>query len=964
MTFKQTTIIQLLFLVFFGMSTIQAEKSIDQIFTKSTTQVISLNNKNLSAKSTQLYQHIDLGEYGEYKLYLEQTYMFSDDYLARRAKKDKEHMKLPLTFRGTVQGQPNTLVSLTTNEDFLSGFIDTGEEVIYFEPYIIDQGHACASNHTALQTKQINSSNSSFKSAATGCYVVEMVLAADYGMYKKHRSNTLTHITSVLNKVKTNYDNEFNNSITFDVVDDYIATNPGMDLWSGTNNGNDLIEEFLSSDISDKGYDLASLWVTRSNLKAKDENGNFVEIAGIAYSSAVCESFRYNIINDFGMSGNHLRVAFAHEIGHNFGANHDSAGSGTIMAPAVNSSNTWSAKSKNEINAFYPNAGCLCTADATVTYGCKIANAHNYNPNATHADNTICETCSDRIQNGNETSVDCGGRCPSCKPDLVISSCGTVQKSGSIITVNNVVVKNIGAKTSTLTALGCYLSTNTTTDKFDYRIGYGYGIPSLSTNGTKTNSFTIDISNSTTQIPAGTYYVGFIADYQSLLSESNENNNTCYDSSQKFTVTFGCNDNNAHNYNPNATHADNTTCETCSDRIQNGDENKVDCGGAKCDPCENITITSSGAGSTFVHDDVIKIRWTDYITENVIIKMYGLSISGYYTVISSTASDGKYNYYIPSYIPDGQYRIKIESTTNSSINDYGDYFTIQSANLSCGNDANTLLFLPFDNNLNGVDGEIPLASSSVGYAGGKYDMALNVYSSATSLKYAANNNINSQKGTVEVWVKPTWNGNDGKGYTIMQYGTGGGLLILKDGANNLRLILNRFSVSGYPEMDVSTNISAWQAYQWKHIAFTWGNGKLQLYIDGSIVSERSYTTPLYPINDAHFNIGTDDGWFNWQGVIDNMRISNTVRSKNEINNFMNGCRGAKLAHPTIEIYNFPNPFDKQTTISYTLPEYSPVTLTVYDGMGKQVATLNEQETKQAGRHSIDFDASSYPTGIY
>ena len=48
----------------------------------------------------------------------------------------------------------------------------------------------------------------------------------------------------------------------------------------------------------------------------------------------------------------------------------------------------------------------------------------------------------------------------------------------------------------------------------------------------------------------------------------------------------GCTDPNAHNYDPNAT-VDDGSCETCTDGILNGDETGVDCGGVLCDPCSN-----------------------------------------------------------------------------------------------------------------------------------------------------------------------------------------------------------------------------------------------------------------------------------------------------------------------------------------------------------------------------------------
>ena len=69
------------------------------------------------------------------------------------------------------------------------------------------------------------------------------------------------------------------------------------------------------------------------------------------------------------------------------------------------------------------------------------------------------------------------------------------------------------------------------------------------------------------------------------------------------------------------------------------------------------------------------------------------------------------------------------------------------------------------------------------------------------------------------------------------------------------------------------------------------------------------------------------------------------------------------AHAVLETSSYPNPFNPATTISFTLPEASPVTLKVFDLLGRVVATL-AQETLEAGVHTVQFDASYLPSGTY
>jgi hypothetical protein len=61
--------------------------------------------------------------------------------------------------------------------------------------------------------------------------------------------------------------------------------------------------------------------------------------------------------------------------------------------------------------------------------------------------------------------------------------------------------------------------------------------------------------------------------------------------------------------------------------------------------------------------------------------------------------------------------------------------------------------------------------------------------------------------------------------------------------------------------------------------------------------------------------------------------------------------------------NYPNPFNPSTTITFSVGTYSHTSLRVYDVLGREVATLvNEQ--KPAGTYTQKWNAASMPSGIY
>ncbi|HAX48226.1 MAG TPA: hypothetical protein DCX92_04505, partial [Bacteroidetes bacterium] len=62
--------------------------------------------------------------------------------------------------------------------------------------------------------------------------------------------------------------------------------------------------------------------------------------------------------------------------------------------------------------------------------------------------------------------------------------------------------------------------------------------------------------------------------------------------------------------------------------------------------------------------------------------------------------------------------------------------------------------------------------------------------------------------------------------------------------------------------------------------------------------------------------------------------------------------------------NFPNPFNPVTILTYALPKKSAVTLKIYDALGRETATLINNEIKTEGYYNVEFDGTSLPSGIY
>ena len=89
----------------------------------------------------------------------------------------------------------------------------------------------------------------------------------------------------------------------------------------------------------------------------------------------------------------------------------------------------------------------------------------------------------------------------------------------------------------------------------------------------------------------------------------------------------------------------------------------------------------------------------------------------------------------------------------------------------------------------------------------------------------------------------------------------------------------------------------------------------------------------------------------------------------QIQDWLNhGVTGVQEQKPSVPVsfdlsQNYPNPFNPTTNIDYAVSQSGPVSLKVYDLLGRHVATLFEGQQK-VGRYTAAFDGSRLASGVY
>jgi hypothetical protein len=92
-------------------------------------------------------------------------------------------------------------------------------------------------------------------------------------------------------------------------------------------------------------------------------------------------------------------------------------------------------------------------------------------------------------------------------------------------------------------------------------------------------------------------------------------------------------------------------------------------------------------------------------------------------------------------------------------------------------------------------------------------------------------------------------------------------------------------------------------------------------------------------------------------------------SKNGINiddktDLKNNEQGKNNKQESFRSGSYPNPFNPKSTIRFTLPAETKVSLKVYDIAGKLINTLINNEYRSPGEHSVVFDGSTLSSGTY
>lgn len=164
------------------------------------------------------------------------------------------------------------------------------------------------------------------------------------------------------------------------------------------------------------------------------------------------------------------------------------------------------------------------------------------------------------------------------------------------------------------------------------------------------------------------------------------------------------------------------------------------------------------------------------------------------------------------------------------------------------------LDLPFENTLNGTQGEIAHASGVTFSPGHSGQGAL--IDQSDILWYEAEGNVNQSAGAVKFWLKPNWNGGDPTSYPLFGVGNWfyNGIFMMKDNLGGFTLLV--WSSTSQFFMITTTNVSHWRANEWHKVVMTWNENRIALFLDGLlVVHQDDIQLPDSPLDRIYIGSG-------------------------------------------------------------------------------------------------------------
>jgi hypothetical protein len=155
--------------------------------------------------------------------------------------------------------------------------------------------------------------------------------------------------------------------------------------------------------------------------------------------------------------------------------------------------------------------------------------------------------------------------------------------------------------------------------------------------------------------------------------------------------------------------------------------------------------------------------------------------------------------------------------------------------------------------------------------------------------------------------------------------------------------------------------------EWTHVALTFDGETAVFFMNGEWVIQGPMQFGEKRDAEIHLGCGTTGGGDPFNGILDEFRVYNRALSEEEVFALSQApthiAENNKVISDFVLHQNYPNPFNPATTIRFSIPNNSFVTLRLFDALGKEISELVSGQMS-AGDHTIHWNAENLPSGVY
>lgn len=260
----------------------------------------------------------------------------------------------PFTFKGYLQDRPGSVARFSLRDGLILGMVVVDGHEFFLEPlahitsgkpddrYVLyrleDVRHDGGGQCGVTQMDDIVQEEPGTDRGGNDCRLARIAIAADGSMvnFLGSVAAVQTRVLDILNWVDGKYQ-EPSINIAYQLAALFISPNTASDPWTTSQDVGTLLQSFRNWGNGGgfgTSFAVATLW-TRRDIQSNGNSGT----VGLAYVSVVCTNNRYNLCEHYTTGITAPMIVQAHELGHNWSAQHTTTPGQWIMAPTAALSN-------------------------------------------------------------------------------------------------------------------------------------------------------------------------------------------------------------------------------------------------------------------------------------------------------------------------------------------------------------------------------------------------------------------------------------------------------------------------------------------------------------------------------------------------------------------------------------------------------------------------------------------------